>query len=409
MLKKLYTLVEGYLQLEVKGRHFEKVVNILIRNGFKLWNIIRIDDTLYVNIRLKDFKNIRKHLRKVECKVRIKERKGLPFYLNKLIDRRFLAIGIIILILSLYTLSSFVFFIEIKGAKEVEKEDIKKLLTKASIKPGVLKSSIPVDKLEEVLIEKIPKISWVNIYFSGTRLVIDIVEKKIIESEMEPSDIIADKSGVISKLIVLQGTPVVEEGMTVKAGDLLISRELLIRREEEVASTDSGNEEEINILLEKKEVKAEGIVKARVWYEGYGEAKLFREYSQPTGNVEISIAIKLKDREIMIRGPKKSPYKYFKLSKEVKSLPKWRKFRLPIELVRRRYIQIKRIQERRSIDISKKLAKEEAVESILQGLSKEAIILNSKLKLIELDTEDNNIIRVKALLEVEEEIGIRRE
>ncbi|PRX28342.1 hypothetical protein BX659_11375 [Orenia metallireducens] len=409
MLKKLYTLVEGYLRLEIQGANLEKCINILMREGFKLWDIIRIGDRLYVNIRLKDFKNIRPHLRRKRYKVRINQKRGLPFFFTKALSRRFLIVGLLFLILSLYTLSSFLFFIEIQGLKEIEKEEILGFLKEVEIHPGVLKSSIPLEDLEKALIKRIPKIAWVNIYFSGTRLILEVVEKKIVDSKILPSDIVAAKSGIISKLIVLKGTPVVEEGMTVKKGDLLISREVFIKKEEEEVINKEKEDNERGILVKKEEVKAEGIIKARIWYEGYGEAKVLQEYEQLTDNSKTSLAIKFKEKMINLKGPKSAPYANYKVVEEVKTLPKWRNIDLPIELVTRRYIQVKKIKEKIKLDTAKQIAKEEAVESILQGVSKEAIILNSKLKLIDLAGEDNNIIRVKALLEIEEEIGIRRE
>jgi len=412
MLKKLYTLVEGYLRLEIQGKNLEKCINILMREGFKLWDIIRIGDRLYVNIRLKDFKNIRSYLRNTESKVRINQKRGLPFLFKKAFNRMFLIIGLVLLILSLYTLSSFIFFIEIKGTKEIEKDQVLGFLKEVNIHPGVLKSSIPLGDLEKALIKRIPRIAWVNIHFTGTRLVIELVEKKMVDTKILPSDIVAAKAGIISKMIVLKGTPMVEEGMTVKKGDLLISKEVFIKKEEEEVIDRENEEQEGNdrgILVKKEEVKAEGIIKARIWYEGYGEAKLMREYEQLTDNSKTSIIIKFKGKVINIIGPKSSPYTNFKMVEKVKSLPQWRNIDLPIELVTRRYIQAMKIKERIKLDTAKQIAKEEAVESILQGISKEAIILNSKLKLIDLAGEDNNIIRVKALLEIEEEIGVRRE
>ncbi|OCL25218.1 sporulation protein YqfD [Orenia metallireducens] len=415
MLKKLYTLVEGYLRLEIQGANLEKCINILMREGFKLWDIIRIGDRLYVNIRLKDFKNIRPHLRRTRYKVRINQKRGLPFFFTKVLNRRFLIIGLIFLVLSLYTLSSFLFFIEIQGTKEIEKEEILEFLREAKIRPGVLKSSIPLEDLEKALIRRVPRIAWVNIHFSGTTLIVELVEKKIVDSKIIPSDIVAAKAGIISKLIVLKGTPMVEEGMTVKKGDLLISKEVFIKKEEEEVinkEDEETKEEEGNdrgILVKKEEVKAEGIIKARIWYEGYGEAKLVQEYEQLTDNSKTSIIIKFKDKKINLKGPKSSPYTNFKVVEEVKSLPKWRNIDLPIELVTRRYIKVKKVKERIDLEMAKQIAKDDAVESILQGVSKEAIILNSKLKLIDLDGEVNNIIRIKALLEIEEEIGVRKE
>ena len=406
MLRRLYTLIEGYLQLKITGIGVEKLINQLIRNEFKLWNLIRIDDVLYVNIKLKDFKKIRKYVKRSDCKVEIQQKKGLPFLLNRIINRRALVIGIIILIISLYTISSFLLFIEVKGTKKVEKKEIIKFLNKVQVHPGVLKSSIPLDKLEKILIKNNSQISWANLYFKGTKLIVEVVEKKMVKTKINPSDIVAEKPGVITKLIVLKGTPVVEEGMTVKAGQLLIDREVVLNQTRDVINNE---EDDKNIPIEKKYVKAEGIIKAKVWYEGYGEAKLTKHYYQVTKNIKKNIIIRYNDKELIIKGPKKPPYSKFKIEERVKYLPKWRNIDLPIELITRRYIQLKEFTASRKVDVAKKLAKKKAIESVLHQLSKEAIILNSKIKWLKANEEKEDIIRVKSLIEVEEDIGIRRE
>ncbi len=407
MLSRLYAFVEGYLRLEVKGQFLERIINILLREGFALWDIDCIDDRLYVNIRVKDFKRIRKYLSGKGYIVRIYQRVGVPFIMTKIFNRRVLIIGIIIIILSLYSLSSLVFFIEVEGLKEINQEKIFSFLKEADIKRGVLKKSIDTEALEKAFIKEFPRLSWINIYFSGTKMIVEVVEKKVIEPQPETNDIVANKAGLISKIIVLKGTPMVKEGETVKAGDVLISREVLIKKQGEEVLNREVEEETIPLI--KREVNAEGVVKAKIWYEGYGEAELCTEYNQVTTNQKKSLILKYKDKEVILTGPKKPPFRHFKVLERSKSLAKWRNLNIPIELITRRYIQIKKIREERKLDVAKKISKEEAVKSILQQIGKDAIILNTKLKLIELESNDNNIIRVKALVEVEEDIAVRRE
>ncbi|AGB41800.1 sporulation protein YqfD [Halobacteroides halobius DSM 5150] len=403
MFQKLYDLLRGYLQLKITGNQFNKLVNLLMLQGVELWNIVRIEDTFYANINFKDFNRIRSSVRKTDCKVTIYQRKGFPFWIDKLMGRKVLAIGIVFVIVSIYIMSHFVLFIEIKGTKELKEEEIISLLNQVEIYPGVLKSSIPLHDLTDFIIENKPRVSWANVYFQGTKLIVQIVEKELLDTEINPSDIIAEKSGVIKELIVLRGSPQVEEGMVVQRGDVLISREVKVKKKAEATT----NKEEIDEFKIKK-VKAEGMIKANVWYKGYGEAKLVEYYQQPTGNYKTSLIIKLNDQEYVLKGPSKPPYANFLVKEEVKSLPQWRNYEFPLEVVIRKYIQIKEFKEVRSFKQAKELAKERAIDSILQRIEKEAIILNSKLKLIETNNNEQ-LVRIKALVEVEEEIGTRRE
>ena len=64
----------------------------------------------------------------------------------------------------------------------------------------------------------------------------------------------AARDGVITKLVVVRGMPVVKEGETVARGDLLIS------------GVEWINDQEAGELF-KHEVPASGIVEAKVWYD----------------------------------------------------------------------------------------------------------------------------------------------
>ena len=219
------------------------------------------------------------------------------------------------------------------------------------------------------------------------------------------SDLVAKKSGVIKKLIVLRGTPKVKEGETVKKGQILISRKVEeIKEVKEVAKEEKELEER---EIEIKEVKAAGIIQARVWYEGYGEAARVKTFTQSTSDIKKSIILKWKDKEIILSGPQKLPYNHFFVEENIKRVSEWRNINFPLEIITKKYIKLRKIKAERTIEEAKELAREKALESILQQLGKEVIIMNSNLKLIQ--TSEENMLRIKAVLEVEEDIATRRE
>ena len=94
------------------------------------------------------------------------------------------------------------------------------------------------------------------------------------------ADLVAAKDGLITSLIVVEGTPLVEEGATVSRG------ELLIRGEKTLWYLDGSSE--------TKKIKAEGRVLARVWYEQEIEEPLvhYEPVSAPGQRVVYSLRIK---------------------------------------------------------------------------------------------------------------------
>lgn len=404
-MRKLYFLCCGYLQLKITGGQEERLINRLVEEGVKLWGLTREDEAYYINIKAGDWKQVQLLIEEMNCTVNVIDKRGIPFLLDKLLTRRFLVVGIILLLIAIWGLSNFVFFIEVTGTEKVAAEEIKKIISDQGIKPGVLKSSIDLEQLKKILIQREKRLSWVHTHFQGVKLIIEVEEKELVE-KVDSCDLVADKAGIITDLIVLKGTPQVEEGMTVSKGEVLISRYVPVY--EDKNKDKAEDKEETEKIKEYREVKAAGIAKARVWYEGYGEAKLVKYYQQPSGNVQTSLIVKYKNKEVVISGPKTPPYTNFKVKEQVKSLPEWRNYSLPVELITRRYIQVKEFKEKRSFKQAKKLSRKRALDNILQRLTKKPIILNSEFKLINVN-QTEKVVRMKGIIEIKEDIAVRRE
>ena len=79
--------------------------------------------------------------------------------------------------------------------------------------------------------EKFPEITWVSARIEGTRLILNIQEGIIPQktnSNTSPCNLLADKDGVITDMIVRRGIPVKKPGDSCKKGELLVSGELHI-------------------------------------------------------------------------------------------------------------------------------------------------------------------------------------
>jgi similar to stage IV sporulation protein len=120
------------------------------------------------------------------------------------------------------------------------------------------------------------------------------------QEDKAPAHIMAGKDGVITEIIAVTGQPAVKKGDTVKKGDLLIKG----FAEEAVVPTVPGQPPIISVPLQL--IKAQGIVKARVWYESYGEAYLMQSYHERTGNQLSEINVLVENNQFCL---KKAPAK----------------------------------------------------------------------------------------------------
>ena len=105
--------------------------------------------------------------------------------------------------------SNFVWNIDIEGEITIPKSEIIKDLKEEGLKVGMLKSKVDTNKVINNIRLKRDDISWIGISVKGTNAIVSIKEStkppEIID-EKEYCNIVADKSGMITKINVQNGT-----------------------------------------------------------------------------------------------------------------------------------------------------------------------------------------------------------
>lgn len=210
----------GYVSISVEGFFTERFINSCFSNAIFLWDLKREKSTyLRVKISSRDFKKIKKIARNTKCKVKIEKKRGLPILANKYRKRKIFLIALAIIAVFMIFITRFVWNIEITGENNIPQEEIRALLSENGIGVGKLKNSFNLDKVINKIRMERKDISWIGIDIKGTNLIVKINEAdespEVIDVN-EVCNIIADKSGEISKILVKQGTARVEVGDNVK-------------------------------------------------------------------------------------------------------------------------------------------------------------------------------------------------
>lgn len=402
MVKWIWRFLRGYLIVELKGNSLERILNKLNKSGIILWDIRRIKHGFRFKMLAKEYKRLRLLIRYRKCTTKIIKKIGWPFFIYRSGRRKVLFVGIFIILLILKTLSLFLWGIALDGNQEISSEKIYNLFHEQGIKRGMLLKDIDLKKLEHVIMIENPTISWVSVSLEGTKLYVQVVEKQLI-AETDLTDVIAKKAGVVTEMIVLQGKPTVEEGETVKKGQVLIAA---ANKHETFAQPDfEGNLPPYLPPADEAPTPARGIVKARVWYEGYGEAQCVLTRETLTGNQERALKVKIGSKTFHFAGSRSIPFVDYQIEKNVKRISLWRNLTLPIEIIKEDYLERAVYSERRTRETAIFLAKERALKSILNSLARDAIISQSQYFIISDGLEESNLIRVKVVLEVIEDIS----
>lgn len=408
---KLLSFLIGHVRIMVWGENLEKFVNMAASRGIYLWDIKRLgEDRILVKARLSAVHPLRHIARNNKCRFKFQEREGVPFILARIRRRKSLVIGAVVFMAGMYLLSSFVWFISIEGNKNLTDEQILKAASRAGLKRFVFRAGLEPARVEKAIREDLPEVSWTGVYVKGTRVIINIAEKTYPGVRDEhPAHIVATKSGLVKEVLVLAGNPLVKDGDTVVAGQVLISGVIpppQLPLEEQKQDGENKNNTVVPDVPPTI-VHAKGLVRARVWYEGYGEALLLEEGVRPTGRESNRLCMKIGPKEIILSGPQNIPFMLYRTEKMVKKPPQWRNISIPVEVISEKYLELENFKEQRTRAGARRLAEERALSEVHGEMPRGTRVMVSDVQEVDVKNPEN-LVRVKVFLETLEDIGVEK-
>ena len=124
-MRKLFYFLGGYVKVVVYGRQVGRFLNLCARGDIKIWQVRpEEEDTYSYYMRYKDVWEIKPFLRKTRCRIRIHEKKGLPFRLFKYRKRILFPIAFFLVVFLFGYCSQFVWRIELIGNETISQEEL---------------------------------------------------------------------------------------------------------------------------------------------------------------------------------------------------------------------------------------------------------------------------------------------
>jgi similar to stage IV sporulation protein len=303
-----------------------------------------------------------------------------------------LVLGFALFLILLGLFSSFVWSVEVVGERQLTSAEVLATAAAAGLKPGVLKGRINPEQTEEVLLDGLPLLTWAGVSIRGVKATIEVAERIVPdEEERKPAHLVASKAGQIKEVLVINGYPLVKEGDMVSAGQILISGVAPITTNE--------------LGQRGKPVHAKGIVRAIIWYESAGEGRIIEEGYSYTGRSLRQITFKYGQSERNFAYPRSHVYEHYEEVTSVKKLPGWRNINLPVEIVTIKHVELEPETKRRSQKEARLLAEESALEIIASQFPENAVVQGYWFEEVTVG-EANNMIKVRAVVETIEDIGI---
>ncbi|NLY86403.1 MAG: sporulation protein YqfD [Tissierellia bacterium] len=386
---KIWNYFKGYVIIRVEGLTLERLLNLAANHDIYLWDVKRINNiVLEMKSTTRGFKELKKIVKKVGCRVEIIGKTGFPFLLMKLKERKMWAAGFLLFWTIIFFLSSIIWKIDIIGNEQTPREEIISLLKSNNITTGKIKYSLDKESIKDLLLENYDYFSFVSVNIKGTKLTIEVKEQDLPPEMVDknyPCHIVAKKKGVIVKVVPKNGKAVVEKGKVVNPGEILISG---------IITSELGGE----TLL----VHAEGEVLALTRYSSIVREPIVKNEEKFTGRVFTQKGIKIGDKGIQfMKG--EIPFENYREFVEEKSIINLEKYDIdfPIKIVNHEYREVELREVKQNIDYLKNANQIAATKEINKELPPKAQIQSKNIR----HQIDDNILTTQVIIETIEDIG----
>ncbi len=231
----------------VVNENNNKFLNYLIYNKIYYDSLNKYNEYFVLDVSYDDYLYIR---RRYKC--HIVKYYGKKNIVNIYENNKYVLLSLIISFMLLFLLCNTIFDIKINS----DDKDIANVINDSLKDNGidVYKRKVSFDKLNsiknKILEDNKDTLEWIEIREKGCIYYIDVTPRVKSNNNVDnslPSDIVAEKDGVIKHIVVHRGSKVIDNGDYVKKGDILISGNII------------KNENVID------KVHSEGVIYAETW------------------------------------------------------------------------------------------------------------------------------------------------
>jgi len=290
----MWHFFEGYVIIQIEGVSIAGFLRSVTEAGISLRNIRRIEDgTVLAEIPVKRFFDLRRLRKGRRIRIHIQKRAGFPFLLRRIWSRPVLLYGGLAAVIVLSVLSQRIWLIRIDGVKRTDEDEIRALLSEHALIVGSRPSGPILITAANDLSARIRDAAWIGLDREGITLKVTVKESlpnSPKKTDRVPSDVIAEKDGIITSISVMRGQARVQVGDRVKKGDVLISGTVQYKEA-------------------TYETAADGTVCAAVRYEASCAVPLTVREGRETGNFEFVRVLRIGPLEVLRSKPSFTYYR----------------------------------------------------------------------------------------------------
>ena len=219
--------VSGLTRVRVVCAQPERFLNLCAREGIPVREPVPVDAyTLSLELPAPDVPRAGALAARCGASLEIGRERGLPRFKRRLRRRRFALALLALAAAAVMCSSAFLWEIRVTGNDTVPTGKILRALRDCGVESGTCWLFLQSQALQSELIARMPELEWVSFQIRGSRadvIVYEATDAPEVLDNGEPVDLVASRSGIVTKITVLQGAPQIARGALVAPGQVLVS------------------------------------------------------------------------------------------------------------------------------------------------------------------------------------------
>ena len=204
---RFFHFLTGYVIFGASDGFPERFVNLCADMGIPVWDVRPRDGVLLGRTTVRAYRRLRIAARRAGMRLRVRERRGLPFFLHRNRKRFGVPIGAAVCLAILVLLSSRLWVIEIAGNDALTSDTVREALREAGVREGM------------------QGVDWIALNVDGSVLHVALREDAVPETNepQRPCHIVAARDGFLLRLEPYEGQAIAGINTAVQRGELLVS------------------------------------------------------------------------------------------------------------------------------------------------------------------------------------------
>lgn len=218
-------VLTGYIVFTASGGFPERFVNLCADMGIPVWDLHPQAGGLRGCTTVPSYLRLRAAARRAGMRLRIRRKRGVPFFLHRNRKRIGLPIGGAVFLLLLVLLSSRLWMIEIEGNDALTDDAVRAALRTVGVCEGIRPKALDASAAERELLRLLPGLDWIALNVDGSVLHVALREDATPETNapQPPCHIVASRDGFLRRLEPYEGQAIAQINTAVQQGELLVS------------------------------------------------------------------------------------------------------------------------------------------------------------------------------------------